>query len=86
MAKKKPNFLSSAEISAEDNYNMVGDGIINNQSRPSMLVHLEALEQRKRERHSDMESERAKDARSASIADSRRERHKDDHHQSLSEH
>ena len=71
MVKKKPNFLSAAEISAEDNYNMVGDGIINNSSRPSMLVHLEALEQRKRERHRD------------ELKDARRERHKDDRHQSL---
>jgi len=71
MTKKKPNFLSSAEISAEDNYNMVGDGIINNSSRPSMLVHLEALEQRKRERHRE------------DITDARRERHKDDRNQSI---
>ena len=71
MAKKNPNFLSSAEISAEDNYNMVGDGIINNSSRPSMLVHLEALEQRKRERHRE------------DITDARRERHRDDRHQSI---
>ena len=74
MAKKKPNYLSAAEISAEDNYNMVGDGIINNSSRPSMLVHLEALEQRKRERHRE------------DITDARRERHRDDRNQSLSEH
>ena len=71
MAKLKPNVLSAAEISAEDNYNMVGDGVINNKSRPSMLEHLEALEQRKRERHSD------------DIADARRERHKDDRNQAL---
>jgi len=74
MAKKKPNYLSAAEISTEDNYNMVGDGIINNSSRPSMLVHLETLEQRKRERHKD------------DLVDTRRERHKDDRYQSLSEH
>jgi len=71
MAKLKPNVLSAAEISAEDNYNMVGDGVINNKSRPSMLEHLEALEQRKRERHSE------------NIADARRERHKDDRNQAL---
>jgi len=71
MGKKKPNFLCAAEIAAEDNYNMVGDGIINNVSRPSILEHLEALEQRKRERHKD------------DITDARRERHKDDRHQSL---
>ena len=71
MAKLKPNYLSAAEIKAEDNYNFVGDGIINNSSRPSMLVHLEALEQRKRERHKE------------DIADTRRERHRDDRHQAL---
>ena len=71
MAKLKPNYLSAAEIKAEDNYNMVGDGIINNSSRPSMLVHLEALERRKRERHKD------------DLTDARRERHRDDRHQSI---
>ncbi|MCL2546184.1 MAG: DUF4316 domain-containing protein [Oscillospiraceae bacterium] len=71
MAKKKPNYLSAAEIAAEDNYNLVGDGIINNASRPSVLEHLEALEQQKRERHK------------GNIADARRERHKDDRNQSL---
>ena len=73
MAKKKPNFLSAAEIKAEDNYNMVGDGIINNASRPSMLVHLEALEQRKRERHREDKH------------DSRQERHKEERHQAAEE-
>ena len=83
MAKLKPNYLSAAEISAEGNYNMVGDGIINGTKKPSILEHLEALEQRKRERHRVMESERARNARSASIADARRERHKDDRNQAL---
>ncbi|MCL2499784.1 MAG: DUF4316 domain-containing protein [Defluviitaleaceae bacterium] len=73
MVKKKPNFLCAAEITAEDNYNMVGDGIINNKSRSSMLEHLEALEHRKQERHKD------------DITEARRERHKDDRNQSLSE-
>jgi hypothetical protein len=73
MSKLKPNVLSAAEISAEDNYNMVGDGIINNASRPSMLVHLETLEQRKRERHRE------------DIHDTRRERHKNDRHQALTD-
>jgi hypothetical protein len=71
MANKKPNFLCAAEIAAEDNYNMVGDGIINNASRPSVLEHLEALEQRKRERHRE------------DISDARRERHRNDRHQSI---
>ena len=50
---KKPNYLSAAEISLEDNYNMVGDGIINNVGKPSMLERLEEFEQRKKERHKD---------------------------------
>ena len=53
MAKKKPNVLSAAEIAVEDNYNMVGDGIINNVGKPSLLERLEEFEQRKRERHKD---------------------------------
>jgi hypothetical protein len=53
MAKKKPNFLSSAEIQAEGNYNMVGDGIINNVGKPSLLERLEEFEKRKHERHKD---------------------------------
>jgi hypothetical protein len=73
MAKKKPNFLSAAEIKAEDNYNFVGDGLINNNSRPSILVHLEALEQRKRERHRE------------DINDSRQERHREERHQAAEE-
>ena len=51
MAKKKPNYLSAAEIEVEGNYNMVGDGIINNVPKPSLLERLEELEQRKRERN-----------------------------------
>jgi len=74
MAKKKPNFLSAAEISAEDNYNMVGDGIISNQSRPSMLVHLEALEQRKRERHRDDRIDDKRERHRADRLDNREER------------
>ena len=60
MAKKKPNCLSSAEIAAEENYNMVGDGIINNVPKPSMLERLAELEQQKRERH---KAERIDDTR-----------------------
>jgi len=51
MAKRKPNYLSAAEIDVEGNYNMVGDGIINNVPKPSLLERLEEFEQRKRERH-----------------------------------
>ena len=65
---KKPNYLSAAEISLEDNYNMVGDGIINNVGKPSLLERLEAFEQRKRERHKD------------EIVDDRRERHREERH------
>ena len=43
---------------------MVGDGIINNVAKPSMLERLEELEQRKRERHK------------TDIMDDMRERHK----------
>ena len=53
MAKKKPNVLSAAEIAVEDNYNMVGDGIINNVGKPSLLERLEEFEKRKQERHKD---------------------------------
>jgi len=53
MAKKKPNVLSAAEITSEDNYNMVGDGIINNVGKPSLLERLEEYEKRKHERHKD---------------------------------
>ena len=50
---KKPNYLSAAEIRYTENYNMVGDGIINNIPKPSMLERLEEFEQRKKERHKD---------------------------------
>ena len=50
---KKPNYLSAAEINYSENYNMVGDGIINNIPKPSMLERLEEFEQRKKERHKD---------------------------------
>jgi len=67
MAKKKPNHLSAAEIDAEGNYNMVGDGVINNVPKPSLLERLEEFERQKRERHEDK------------LADDRRERHKADY-------
>ena len=68
MAKKKPNYLSSAEIEAEGNYNMVGDGIINGTKKSSMLERLEELEQRKRERHKDR------------FLDRKQERHMEERH------
>jgi hypothetical protein len=74
MAKKKPNFLSSAEIQAEDNYNMVGDGIINNVSKPSVLERLEEFEKRKRERHKDDRVDDMRERHKADFTESRDER------------
>ena len=71
MTKRKPNYLSAAEIEVEGNYNMVGDGIINNIPKPSLLERLEEFEQRKRERH--MEE----------MADDKRERFKADYHNGI---
>jgi len=59
-------YLKSAEMSVEGNYNMIGDGIINNVPKPSLLERLEEFEQRKRERHKD------------DFFGDKRERHKDD--------
>ena len=73
MAKKKPNYLSAAEIEAEGNYNMVGDGIINNTQKPSMLEHLKALEERKRERHDEAITENRRELHRADFLDSRDE-------------
>ena len=67
MAKKKPNYLSAAEIDVEGNYNTVGDGIINNVPKPSLLERLEEFEQRKKERHKE------------DFTDDRQERHKTDY-------
>lgn len=69
----KFDYLVNAELSVEGNYNMVGDGIINNVPKPSMLERLEKLEQRKRERHTD------------EITEDRRERHKADYLDSKAE-
>jgi hypothetical protein len=66
MPKKKPNYLAAAEIEAEENYNMVGDGIINNVPKPSLLEKLEEFEQRKKERHK------------VDLMDGKRERHQAD--------
>ena len=49
----KFDYLVNAEMSVEGNYNMVGDGIINNVPKPSMLERLEEFEKRKQERHKD---------------------------------
>ena len=63
----KSDYLLNAEMAEEGNYNMVGDGIINNVPKPSLLERLEELEQQKRERHK------------ADIFDDTRERHKADY-------
>ena len=85
MAKLKPNYLSGAEIAVENNYNMVGDGLINNKSRPSMLEHLETLEQRKRERHREDVADSRRERHRDDISDARSERHKDDRNQALAD-
>ena len=48
---KKPNCLSAAEIEAEGNYNMVGDGIINNVPKPSVLERMKEYDQKIAEQH-----------------------------------
>ena len=73
MAKRKPNSLSAAEIDVEGNYNMVGDGIINNVPKPSLLERLEEFERQKRERQN------------GALADDRRERHMAEYHESKDE-
>ena len=65
MAKRKPNYLSAAEINVEGNYNMVGDGIINNVPKPSLLERLEEFEQRKRERHLEETTEKMQERNKA---------------------
>jgi hypothetical protein len=65
---KKDTYLVAAEMSVEGNYNMVGDGIINNVPKPSMLERLEEFEQKKKERH---KSDRI---------DDKRERHREARH------
>ena len=74
MSKKKPNCLSAAEIQAEDNYNMVGDGIINNASKPSMLERLEEFERRKQERHNDDRIEDKRERHKADFLESHNDR------------
>ena len=69
MAKKKPNYLSSAEIEAEGNYNSVGDGLINGTKKSSMLERLDEYEQRKKERHKD------------DVLDRKQERHREARHE-----
>jgi len=66
-ADTKSDYLLNAEMVVEGNYNMVGDGIINNIPKPSLLERLEELEQQKQERQK------------ADIIDDTRERHKADY-------
>jgi len=74
MAKKKPNYLASAEIQAEENYNMVGDGIINNVPKPSMFERIEEFERRKQERHRDGRIDDKRERHKADYFDSKEER------------
>ena len=60
------SYLVNAEMAEEGNYNMVGDGIINNVPKPSMLERLAELELQKRERH---KAERIDDTRERHKAD-----------------
>ena len=45
MNDKKQNYLASAEMSDEGNYNMI-DGIINNIPKPSLLEQIKEYERR----------------------------------------
>ena len=45
MKDKKQNYLASAEMDEESNYNMI-DGIINNTPKPSLLERMKEYEQR----------------------------------------
>ena len=56
--EKKPNCLSSAEIEAEGNYNMVGDGIINNVPKPSVLERMKEYDQKISEQNRTAEQRR----------------------------
>ena len=42
----KCNYLVAAEMSEEGNYNMIGDGIINNVQKPSILDQLKEYQQK----------------------------------------
>ena len=70
----KFDYLKTAEMAIEGNYNMVGDGIINNVPKPSMLDRLAELEQRKRERHKDDRAENKRERHKADYLDSKEER------------
>ena len=45
MKDKKHNYLATAEMNEEGNYNMI-DGIINNVPKPSMLERMEEYHQK----------------------------------------
>jgi hypothetical protein len=74
MAELKSNVLSSAEIDVEGNYNMVGDGIINNVPKPSMLERLEELEKEKLERNKDESADDKRERRKADYLNGKDER------------
>jgi hypothetical protein len=65
---KHPTSLVAAEMAVEGNYNMVGDGILNNIPKPSMLERLNEFERKKKERHKD------------DFLDSKQERHREARH------
>ena len=53
----KLNHLAAAEMDEESNYNMVGDGIINNVPKPSVLERMAEYERRMAE-HRKAEAEK----------------------------
>jgi len=66
---KKDDYLLSAEMAVEGNYNMVGDGIINNVPPRSLKERLQEANKRKKERHKEHKVTR------------KRERHKEQRHE-----
>ena len=81
----KLGYLEIAEMSVEANYNMIGDGIINNVPKPSLLERLEEFEQRKRERHKDDLLGNKRERHKDDFLESKRERHKTDYFDSREE-
>jgi len=63
---EKFRYLINAEMALEGNYNMVGDGIINNVPKPSVLERLAEFEQRKKKRQ---KTDRINDKRERHRAD-----------------
>ena len=67
----KSDYLVNAEMVVEGNCNMVGDGIINNVPKPSMLERLTELEQQRRERHKAERNDDTRERHKADYLDSR---------------